>query len=174
MYKKYIFVLILTLLIASCNKSENPVDNNNPPPTTGGTFTVEIDGGNWTANTNAVFASTTTVNNVTSILITAAQNINTASADGFGISLTKTNSSGSNLTGQYQLGGTVPATITFVRTISNTSESFAAISGQVNITEVSSTHMKGTFNAVLQDLTNPANQLTLSNGSFNALIALDQ
>ena len=172
MLKKYIVFALL--IFAACNKSENPVNNNNINTNPTGSFTVNIEGNAWAANQNAVFASSSTTDTITVLLITAAQNIGTSGADGFGISVTKIGGSNTILTGQYMLDGSVPAALTFVRTISNVSESYAAISGQVTISEVTSTHIKGTFNAVLRELTDPNKQITLTNGAFNALITVQQ
>ena len=172
MLKKYIVFALL--IIAACNKSENPVNDNNINTNPTGNFTVNIEGNAWAANPNAVFASSSTTDTITVLLITAAQNIGTAAADGFGISVTKIGGNNSILTGQYLLDGSVPSALTYVRTVSNVKESYAAIGGQVTISEVTSTHMKGTFNAVLQELIDPSKQITLTNGTFTALITVQQ
>ncbi|KAA3613022.1 MAG: hypothetical protein D8M58_11980 [Calditrichaeota bacterium] len=164
-----ILVLLLAVSFMSCSESSDGFVD--PNIKTGlGSFVVEIDDNDWSATTGFVNASISKNDSVSTALVTSVKNLTVSDTEGFGVSFSNILSGNPSLEDTYQLDGTTVATIVFIRSISDNDVTYNAISGELKITEVSSSNVKGTFNAVLQNQEDENDTLNMTGGAFNAAI----
>lgn len=162
-----IFTVLFAALFISCSEdSSNGLDSNELSL---GSFEVKIDGNKWVATQNFVFASISTFDTVSSMLVSAAKIVSAIETDAFGIALSNILTGPGELKGTFLSDGSAAASIVFSKTISNTSVSYSSISGQIVISEITDTNIIGTFNAVCKNLEDENDTITLTDGAFNAI-----
>jgi len=102
--------------------------------------------------------------------VTAAKSVTSTNAEGFGISFSNILTGNPSLETTYALGSTTAATIVYTTSASNNDVHYFAISGELKITEVSNSNIKGTFNAVCQNQLDENDTINLTAGAFNAAV----
>jgi hypothetical protein len=167
-----IFMVVLAISLFSCSDSNNITD---PAGALGlGTFEVKIDGTDWSASDGFVFASVSVTDTLSTSIISATRSISADETENFGIVFSKTGTGSSNLEGTYSLDPLLGITLIFTKINSTTSIGYYSTSGTLKITDVTSTNIKGTFDAICKNQSDENDTITLTNGAFNAAIITDQ
>jgi len=162
-------MLFSLVFFFSCSE-DSGTDSNGDGFGNNGGFKVTIDGSSWQAGDFQVFA-VISVGEATSVLsISASKSIPPASAEAFAISIGQPVSNASGLEGTHNFGPTGMAALSFIQSNSSDVTSYLSLSGQVKITNVSSSKVTGTFNATCVNTLDEMDTITLTNGSFSAPI----
>jgi len=164
-----IFSLFLLLIFISCSSDSGDGLGNNPNGDPG-TFGVKIDGSNWNATQNFVFSSIFTVNNITSLSVSASKVISQTESEAIAIALSNAISGNTSLEDTYPLDGTAAASIAFTKITGTTTLSYVGISGEIVISDVTTENVIGSFIAVLQNVADENDKIAMTGGSFNAAL----
>lgn len=169
---RFFSVFIILVFLFSCSEdSDNGLGNNDNNINLGpGSLTMKIDGSNWSATQGVVFASISTEDTVSTVSITAGRSISPTEADAIALAISNLYSGNSDLLGTYSLDGTSISALAYTRTLAGNSSNYNAVSGQVTLTEITASAVKGTFNAVCQNSVDSTDTITITDGAFNAVI----
>ena len=159
---------VLVLLI-SCS------DDSGTGPGNGGdvlgTFSVDINGTKWKATQNIVFASYSESESFTVLSVSGGKSISPTEAQAIAFTVSAEESNLAGLVGTYSLGVTGGGALAFTTTISDDIVSYLSLSGEVTVTEITTSSVVGTFNAICVNTVDQEDTLTMTNGIFNAILA---
>jgi len=163
-------VITLSMLVffLSCSDDSGTGPGNNGVSL--GTFRVDIDGSKWQATQNFVFSSISEGESYTLLTVSAGKTVSTTQSEAMAFSVSAPGNSISALEGTYALDGTGGAALSFVTTISDEVVSYLSYGGQITITEISASNVKGIFNATCANTVDQEDTITMTDGAFNVAL----
>jgi len=163
-----IIALSFFLLLFSCSDDSGTGPDNGDNAL--GSFRVDIDDTRWDATQGFVFSSLSAGDSFSLLSVSASKSISITESQASALSVSAPVSNLSGLEGTYALDGSAAAALSFVTTASENVVSYLSYSGQIIITKVTASNVKGTFNAMYVNTSDPEDTIMMSNGSFNASI----
>jgi Family of unknown function (DUF6252) len=156
--------LFVSLLVFSCKKDDDGGDDGNAAS---GTITAKVNGANFSSNTSFTVANKVTAGGITTVTIQGSDN------QGKGVLLIINGFEG---TGSYNIGGGANVFVTgsYIEANANNPQASqtwmapfdASVAGEINISEDSSTKIKGTFNFNAKN-SNDNSMRNITEGNFN-------
>lgn len=163
-FKILALTFFVSLLVFSCKKDDDGGDGGDAAA---GTITAKVNGANFSSNTSFTVANKVTAGGTTTVTLQGSNN------DGKGIVLIINGFEG---TGSYNIGGGANVFVTGSYVEANAGNPQASqtwmapfdatVAGEINISEVNDTKIKGTFNFNAKN-TNDNSTRNITDGSFD-------
>ncbi|MCB9059630.1 MAG: DUF5025 domain-containing protein [Calditrichae bacterium] len=167
---KYITILSILILFSCSDDSETGMNSNSDINLNPGNMTAKVDGNDWKASQGIVFAAISTIDSVSAMSVTAARTVSATLSEGIGMALSNVLATDQSLENTYNLDGTSIASLVFTKTTNGISVTYAANSGMIEISEITQSYVKGTFNGVCVNQQNNSDSITITDGKFNATL----
>ena len=120
---------------------------------------------------NIVIASYSESESLTVLSVTGGKSISATEAEAIAFTVSAEESNLSGLEGTYSLDVISGGALAFTTTVSDDDFRYISLSGEVTVTEITTSNVVGTFNAVCVNTVDQEDTIIMTNGIFNAILA---
>jgi hypothetical protein len=166
-----IFALSFMILLFSCSEDSGtgPGDNGGVSL---GNLKMDVDGSNWAATAPLVFATVSISENQGALSVSATKIISQTQSQAIAISVGASVNNASDLEGTYALDGTGIAAIAFSISNSQNFSTYISTDGEVTINKITESNVTGVFSATCVNTLNQEDEISITDGVFNASLTL--